>query len=113
MPFNRLLPISGSRTSKRLPLVFECLLCTDKFTVEDVRKKHFYIQTLICKKCYIIGVKTNSRIWCFGKLQKHNSPGFSQENVSCRLLCSDRVICQKFITKNNKEKVHHGNKETR
>lgn len=98
MPYNKLLNIVGSR-SKRLPLLFECLQCKNKFTIEDVAQKKIYIETNVCKECYITASQTNSKVWCFGKLQRSNSPGYSEENVACRSLCSDRRICKKFINK--------------
>jgi hypothetical protein len=104
MVLHRLIKIKGSFGSKRLPLLFECLLCKDKFTVDDIRQKKFYAQTCICRKCYLVGVETNPRIWCFGKLQKINSPGYSEESVSCSLLCPDSFLCRKIVNKLTKEK---------
>lgn len=98
MPYGRLLKIVGSR-SKRLPLLFECLLCQNKLTSQDIEDKKFYPDTSICKECYVEGAQMNPRIWCFGKLQIGNKPGYSESNVSCRLLCPDRRICHKFINK--------------
>jgi hypothetical protein len=103
MPFGKLMNIQGSRAHHRLPLLFECLLCHDKYTVEDIRKKKFFVETSICRKCYTAGLAINAKVWCFGKLPRHNSPGYSLENVSCRLLCPDRSICKRFINK-QKEK---------
>jgi NAD-dependent SIR2 family protein deacetylase len=103
MPFGRLLKVAGSR-SPRLPLLLECLLCKDKFTVPDVDKKQFFISTSICRKCYAKGAVVDPQVWCFGKRQRGNSPGYSEENVGCRLLCPDKKVCKLFI-KLNKEKV--------
>lgn len=96
--FKKLLNLSGSRP-KRLPLLFECLLCHNRFTSEDVESKKFYARTLICKECYIEGSKAHPKVWCFGKLPARNSPGYSEDNISCRLLCPDRAVCVKFIKK--------------
>lgn|ERR1700761_197182 len=101
-PYKLLHVKGGSR--KKLPLLFECLLCKNKFNTEDVEKKRFYVGTCICRACYTQAQKTPAKIWCFGKLQKGNSPGYNEENVGCRLLCPDRKVCKVFIRKLNKEK---------
>ncbi len=93
----------------KLLLLLECLLCQDKFSEDAVPKKEFYLETLICKKCYKRAQELPAKVWCFGKLHRRGSPGFSEGNVACQTLCPDRVICRRFI--NVKEHKAHGYKK--
>jgi hypothetical protein len=72
--------------------VFECVLCSRSYSLEDARKGKYYVQTRVCAACYIKGVAVSVDVWCFGKL-------FSSKRVECTQLCPDREICKYFITR--------------
>lgn len=80
--------------------LFQCVLCSEKFSTGDVVKGFYFASTGVCRGCYEKGQKTENSIWCFGS--------FSVEYLECRLDCPDRKICKVF-TKNQKESV--GNAE--
>lgn len=103
MAWANLLKTGNSRIIKRLPLLLECVLCSNKFTTEDADKKVYFPETLVCRECYIQGKKVNPQVWCFAKLQTPKMPGYSPDNLSCKLLCPDRKVCKQFI-KTTKEK---------
>lgn len=85
--------------AKKLLLLLECLLCRNKFTVDAVQQKQYFLETLICAACYKKGQKLPASVWCFGKLAAKNSPGYSEENVECVQICPDKKICKSFVRK--------------
>lgn len=101
MEFSRIIQIGHSR--RRSPLLLECLLCGDKFPESAVEKKEYFLATSVCKRCYVEGQKQNPKVWCFGKRQKRNSPGYAEGNLSCTRLCPDRAVCVSFINKLTEE----------
>jgi hypothetical protein len=73
--------------------IFECLLCGAAYSFEDARKGNYYVQTRICKPCYVKGMAVDVTVWCFGKKSV-----FSSKRIECTKLCPDREICRHFIT---------------
>lgn len=74
--------------------IFECLLCSKMYSLEDVKRGDYYVQTRICTSCYEKGTKIDVKVWCFGKKEV-----FSSKRVECSTLCKDREICRYFITR--------------
>jgi hypothetical protein len=81
----------------KLHLVLECLLCTEKYSLEDAQKGRYFLATRICRSCYVKGQNEDAKNWCFGKLPSGSKPGFSVKQIQCTEICPDREICSYFI----------------
>ena len=74
----------------------DCVLCQLPFTLEDVRKKNFFLDSGVCYACYKKMFKLPSDISCFGK-------EYSPLAFECKQLCPDRKICPLFQSKEIKK----------
>lgn len=76
--------------------IFECVMCSKSYSLEDARSGAYYVQTRMCAACYTKGCKVSADVWCFGK-----KAIFSSKRIECTQLCPDREICSYFIRRNN------------
>lgn len=77
--------------------LFECLLCTDKFSLTDADKGRYFIETAICRDCYEKMQRSSAEVSCFGKMPTTKTFGYSRKHVVCRMLCPDKNICSQFV----------------
>jgi hypothetical protein len=66
-----------------------CLICDEKFSIEDIEKGTYYSVTGICADCY-------KRMWkneqtCFGKKEVYD-----ETTLECSTFCPDKTICSDF-----------------
>lgn len=62
-----------------------CLLCSKKFSIEDVRQGNYIPETGICTMCY--REMAADLATCFGKQ-------YDQEAVECQDFCPDKSVCK-------------------
>jgi len=82
-----------------------CLLCNDKFTIEDIEKCLYVAETGICTACYQ-RMARNAKI-CFGKETTDERYGYDEETLECKEFCPDRKACREFVQR-RKRKVARG-----
>ena len=68
--------------------LFQCTLCEERFTYQDVKALKFFPSTCICNSCYKEAQKDKEV--CFAK-------AFDRHNLACTKICPDRKICKLFI----------------
>lgn len=68
--------------------ILECVLCRERYSVQDVKAGKYYPSTGICLACYEKALQGNKKIWCFGEFE----PSVSE----CRAECPDRRPCKRF-----------------
>lgn len=80
----------------------ECLLCMERYTKADIEAGLYWIETLVCSKCYAKMQQSSHPVSCFGK------PTFILENGKrlygyngcvepCKSVCPDRKICRRIV----------------
>lgn len=67
--------------------ILECVLCGERYSVEELKNGLYYVSTGVCLSCYKTVPKKKS--WCFG----HYNPVKYWE---CRGECMDSKVCRKF-----------------
>lgn len=70
--------------------MFECVMCSGRFTVEDVESGRYFPSTGGCFECYKTLAK-NKRL-CFGKEKLYDT-----STLACRVECPDKRICRTFV----------------
>jgi hypothetical protein len=80
----------------------ECLRCTERYSKKDILEGRYWLETLICSKCYMNMQRAPHSVSCFGKPSVMISDvkkiqGFDLEMIECRELCPDRKICEKIM----------------
>ena len=71
--------------------ILECVLCTERFSIKDVRESRYYPSTGVCHACYEKAAAGNKKVWCFGEYD----PSVSE----CRTECPDRRLCRSFANR--------------
>lgn len=66
-----------------------CLLCDEKFSLEDIEKGTYFSVTGICKECYKKMARNEQT--CFGKEKMYD-----KNTLECGVFCPDRRICSTF-----------------
>lgn len=101
--------IGSTDTDARL---LECIGCSGRFTLSDVRDGRFTVLTMTCRVCYQEMAEDPGR--CFGKTKTTDQEGYSDKDVECRLHCLDRKVCGKFtLTKGDKVMAKKAVKEAK
>lgn len=72
-----------------------CLLCSDRFSSDDVDEGRYFAQTGICTKCYTRMKKSDDT--CFGKENGDGRYGFDESTEECGEFCPDREVCRLFV----------------
>ena len=87
-----------------------CVLCTEKYSEEDVRALRYFSDTSICFKCYLDMQEQKHSIACFGKsdlvltvkgVSKRVAEGYDPVSPDCNAdkgICPDRRYCPLFIS---------------
>jgi len=81
-----------------------CLLCSQKFSVEDVQAGKYVIETGICMGCYKDLQKSITT--CFGKTTTGKRWGYDEETVECSRFCPDKEVCRSFVKAESIQKRH-------
>ena len=76
----------------------ECLLCTLRYSDRDVLDGLYWIDTMVCSKCYTRMQRMPYEESCFGKPcvmrdGKVVQYGYNRNAVECDSLCPDRRQC--------------------
>lgn len=66
--------------------LLRCVLCPERFTLDDAVAGRYFIQTLICRACYERLRAKPYALSCFGK-------GYDSQDEVCQHICPDRKIC--------------------
>jgi hypothetical protein len=70
--------------------MFPCLLCSVRYTVDDVKNGLYFPSTSICFSCY--KERAKSKLLCFGKERKYDP-----DSIACGSNCGDERFCRLFI----------------
>jgi len=70
--------------------MFSCILCSVRYTVEDVKNGLYFPFTSICLSCYTVRYK--SKQLCFGNKRKYDG-----DSIACGMECPDERMCRLFI----------------
>lgn len=82
--------------------ILECLLCTRRYSKEEILQGRYQPETLICSRCYAKMQKSPHHISCFGKPTvilpsgKHLW-GYNPRTATCRTICPDHKICARVF----------------
>lgn len=88
----------GGLTDKiKAKILFSCLECDEKFSLQDAINGKYKIETNICISCY--KKKQRNPDTCFGKKTKGRRLGYDEEDLDCSEFCPDRKICREFVEK--------------
>jgi hypothetical protein len=78
-----------------------CIICSKRFSVDDVEKGQYFASTFICRGCYEEMQKKSYSESCFGKatVQKKGLVlyGYSKKSLVCSKICPDREPCKLFV----------------
>ena len=80
--------------------VLECLLCKERYSLEDIKQGNYHISTFVCSACYRRRQNMPYEKSCFGKPSiilngKYIHYGYSEEQPECKSLCLDRAVCRR------------------
>ena len=86
--------------------VLECLLCQQRYSMEDIRNGLYQLETLVCSACYAKMQRQPHHISCFGKptfilLNGKHLYGYNPKAEECRTKCPDRRVCSRIILGGN------------
>jgi len=92
----------AKRISAETQKSLECLRCMERYSKKDILEGRYWLETLICSKCYLSMQKAPHSISCFGKpsiaiSETKKIQGFDLDMIECRELCPDRKICEKVM----------------
>ncbi len=78
--------------------VLECVVCTERYSREDVLSGLYQITTKVCSLCYERMQASPHKVNCFGKsdvilLDGTRLRGYSRTSHECQNLCPDRALC--------------------
>lgn len=68
--------------------MFECVVCSNRYTLDDVQEGNFIPSTSVCLTCYQVLYKNKSS--CFG------SDLYNASELVCQE-CPDKRICRGFV----------------
>lgn len=81
----------------------ECILCSQRYSREDILSGMYQLETFICSPCYAKMQRAPYEVSCFGKtcgyiphLNKRLY-GYKEDAVECRDVCPDRNICRRAV----------------
>lgn len=80
----------------------ECLICTERFSEEEILSGKYRLETMICSYCYSRLQRKPHHQSCFGK-PTTNLPdgkrllGYNAKALECKELCPDREVCRLVI----------------
>jgi hypothetical protein len=99
--------------------VLVCVLCSRRYSLEDVERFDFFPTTGICVKCYQAGKRVPYLDWCFGKTNivgkngKVVKFGYDAEAKACSQYCPDKKICALFVSGEiQKWRLRNGNEKS-
>lgn len=72
-----------------------CLVCNEKFSIEDVSAGRYEAETGICTSCYKRMARDEKT--CFGEETSDARYGYDEKTFECRDFCPDRRICKAFV----------------
>ena len=97
-------PVKRKKHKKRFHpcKALECLICTVRYSLEDILDGTYQLETWVCSSCYAEMQRKPHEQSCFGKptfvmLDGKRELGYDSECRDCKDLCPDRVICQKVV----------------
>ena len=73
-----------------------CLVCDEKFLLEDIEIKRYRAETGICTECY--GKMQRNENLCFGKQNTKGIWGYDESTLECSTFCPDRNVCKDFVS---------------
>ena len=79
--------------------IFECVICSDTFSMHSLSAGEYFVQSGVCKDCYEKMQKKPASVSCFGKLPNGRMFGYTSSNPVCSTICPDRGACLVFISK--------------
>lgn len=76
----------------------ECILCRKRYSLDDILKGAYRLETMVCSFCYASLQKQPYDISCFGKptvILPNNQKllGYSPKAPECQRFCPDRKVC--------------------
>jgi len=80
------------KAEQQLIKLVPCILCEQRFSVNDALHNLFFFETMVCQGCYSIMQARPAGECCFGKPDQHNP-----SSKDCGERCADRDICPQFI----------------
>lgn len=94
--------VKRRKKHKRSCKALECIICTLRFSSEDVHNGVYNIQTFVCSYCYAEMQQKPHYQSCFGKptfilLNGKRELGYDPNARECRDSCPDRVLCQRIV----------------
>lgn len=83
----------------------ECLLCTLRFSIDDILSGAYNIETFICSLCYAEMQQKPHEQNCFGKptfilTSGKHALGYEPIAKECQDVCPDRMICKRIVYPN-------------
>lgn len=88
---------------KRHPCkALECLICTLRYSFDDILCGVYNIETFVCSHCYAEMQQKPHAQSCFGKptvilLNGKRDLGYDIKAKECRDVCVDRSMCQRIV----------------
>jgi hypothetical protein len=71
--------------------ILECVLCSERFSVKDVKEGRYFPSTGVCLGCYDKAKSGNKKLWCFGQ--------FDGQAIECKAECLDRRLCKQVTNR--------------
>ena len=87
---------------QQLIKITPCILCGQRFSVNDALHNLFFFETMVCQDCYITMQARPVSECCFGKSDQYNPA-----TKDCGERCVDRDICPQFIDGSVLHHVEH------
>jgi len=92
----------GMKANRNTKKSLECLLCRRRYSLNDIAKGNYQIETKICSPCYLIMQEAPREKSCFGKpgvLLPDGTKLYGYDPVvkECQELCPDRLVCRKLF----------------
>jgi hypothetical protein len=82
------------RTKELVP----CLLCSKRYSVQDVQEGRYFASTGVCMSCYEEMAKKPISASCFGKKTVGQQFGYNSRAIVCAKICPDREVCKQFVS---------------
>jgi len=87
--------------SIRQKKILPCLLCSERFSVQDIAEGKYFVSTGVCFGCYERKQKSSYVDSCFGKNSVLANGlvlyGYNPKIVVCGSICQDKEICKLFL----------------
>ena len=71
--------------------ILECVLCSERYSIKEVKDGRYFPSTGVCMECYRNAKIGSKKSWCFGT--------FDGQAVECKAECLDRRICRQVTNK--------------